>query len=187
MHRPRARIACVPDTDGARNGRRHSRIVSRGASRHQYLADDRNAGERDLAQNLFAGGHDSPREHVELLRGQRLLQGLLAGARFIRKKDDAYCQWLPGVERKPGGGEQKIPRDGGHDTHTVAAFAVGGDSSAMRQTSQGGKGLGQNFMGGNIAQRGHETDPAGVVVKARIQKGWGTAMLQRLRGKETHT
>ena len=39
----------------------------------------------------------------------------------------------------------------------------------MGQTSQGGEGLGQNFMGGEIAQRSHETDPTGVVVKARIQ------------------
>ena len=68
------------------------------AGRYQHLADDRNAGEGDLAQNLFTGGDHSPREHVQLLRCQRSLQGLLAGARFAGEEDDTHAQRLPGGE-----------------------------------------------------------------------------------------
>ncbi len=100
--------------------------------RHQHLANHRNTGERDLAQDVFTGGHHSPREHLQLLRGQRLLQGLLAGTRFAGKKDDTQPQRLPGIERNPSGGEQKLPRDRGHDAHSIAALAIGGNGSAMR-------------------------------------------------------
>ena len=119
-------------------------------------------------------------EHVQILRGQGLFQRLLAGTGFAGKKDHTHGQRLAGVERKPGRGEQKLPRDRGHDAHPVAALAVGGNGSAMRQTSQRGERLGQDFMGGLVAQRGHETDTAGVVVKARIEQVGGKAALQRI-------
>ena len=33
-------------------------------------------------------------------------------------------QRLPGIERNPSGGEQKLPRDRGHDAHSIAALTI---------------------------------------------------------------
>ena len=115
-----------------------------------------------------------------MLRGQRSLQRLLAVAGFVGEEDDANPERLPGVERKSSGGEKKPTRDGGHDAHPVAAFAVGGDRSAMGQTSQRGECLGQNFVGGLVAKRCHETHAAGVVIKAGIKQSRRTGAVQRL-------
>ena len=150
------------------------------ARRHQNLADHRNAGKRDLAQDLFPGGHHSPRQHVQILRGQRLFQRQLAGTGFAGEKDHTHGQRFAGVQRKPGRGEQKLSRDPGHDAHPIAALAVGGNGSAVGQTSQRGERLGQDFMGGLVAQRSHESYTAGVVVKATIEQIGGQAALQRI-------
>ena len=115
-----------------------------------------------------------------MLRGQRLLQRLLAIAGFVGKEDNANPQRPPRVKRNSGGGEKKVTWDGGHDADPIAALAVGRDRAAMRQTSQRGKRLGQNFVGGLVAQRGHETHTAGVVIKAGIQQSWRTGAVQRL-------
>ena len=104
--------------------------------RHQHLADHRNAGKRNLAQNLFPSGHHSPGEHIKILGGERLLQSLLTGTRFAGEKDHANAQRLAGVERNPRRVEQKLPRDRGHDADAIAALAVGSDRPAMRQASR---------------------------------------------------
>ncbi len=64
--------------------------------------------------------------------------------------------------------------------HAIAALAVGGNGSAMRQPSQRGERLGQDFMRGNIAQCGDKSDSTGVVIEARIHERGGTTLLQRL-------
>ena len=63
--------------------------IARVAGRHQHLADYRNAGKRDLAQNLLPRGHDSPGEDVQVMSRQRLLKRLLAGAGLAGEKDCA--------------------------------------------------------------------------------------------------
>jgi len=121
------------------------------AGRHQQMADNRDTGKGDLAQNFFPGGHHAPPEHLETLRGECLLERLLAGTGFTGKKDHANRQRLARRERKPGRGEQKFARNTGHDAHTVAALAVSGNGSAMSQAGQRGKRLGQDFMGRLVA------------------------------------
>ena len=58
----------------------------------QHLADHRDAGEGEFAQDFFAGGHHTPGQHFKLLPGQGSLQRLLAGAGFRGQEDDADSQ-----------------------------------------------------------------------------------------------
>ncbi len=110
------------------------------------VADDRQRGQSDLAEDLGASGNVAPGEDGEILRGERLLDFCMRLGVAGGKEHYADGERLRCVERRAGGGEQEVARDGGGDADAVAGLAVGGYSAAVLEACEGSKCFLQNVM-----------------------------------------
>ena len=144
----------------------------------ERLQDARRRGQRLLAQMLGTRGNLTPGHQSTAVRLECFLKASLrrSGIDGGREEADADGEGAVVLEGETGGTQQKVARHLRHDSDAVAAFAIGGDRSAMCKAAQRRQGMSQHFVRrliGNTRNKAHAT---GIMVKARIK--------QRLGGKE---
>jgi hypothetical protein len=91
----------------------------------------------------------------------RLGTGLVQG-----QKHNAHAQQAIVRQGDPRLVEQKFARDRGHDADAVAALAVGGSGSAMRQTAERRQCIRQDGVRRDARGGGDESDATGVAIEA---------------------
>src|ERR1019366_3262700 len=142
-------------------------------SGNQRLTDDRERLQRKLPRPFAPDGDFAPREPLQPLGGDALLeaQSVAAGYSFQRQKQHSHGErpfW-----RQPDGSlaEQESARNCRQDTDAVATFAVGGDRAAVSQASQRSEGQPQNVVTGRAVQGRNKSDSARLMIEAGIEKG----------------
>ena len=111
---------------------------------NEDVANDRQRRQGDLAEDLGASGDVAPGEDGEALRGEGLLDFCMGLGGVGGKEHYADGERLRCIERRAGGGEQEVSRDGGGDADAVARLAVGGYGAAVLEACKGGKCFLQN-------------------------------------------
>ena len=137
---------------------------------NEDVANDRQRRQGDLAEDLGASGDVAPGEDGEALRGEGLLDFCMGLGGVGGKEHYADGERLRCIERRAGGGEQEVSRDGGGDADAVARLAVGGYGAAVLEACKGGKCFLQNVMRRDAGKRSDEADAAGFVVEAGINQ-----------------
>jgi hypothetical protein len=136
------------------------------------LADDGERLQRKLAQHLTPDGDFAPGEPLQALGRDAFLEAqcVAAGYSFQRQEQHAHGERPLRWQRDGSLAEQEIARHCGQDTDAVAAFAIGGDRATVGQACQRSEGQPQNVMAGSAVQGRNESDSAGIMIKAGIEK-----------------
>ena len=146
-----------------------TRILHRRVS-HQYLANHRHGLQCDLTQHVRTHRHVAPTHHAQVQRSQTSLNHAFSPRLLARQKHHTHAKLLARIEIRAGRFQQKAFRDPRQDPNPVAALAVGGHGSAMRQPRQCRQGLAQNVVTG-LAQRGrNKSHTARIVLHARVDQ-----------------
>jgi hypothetical protein len=116
------------------------------------------------------------------VRLECFLEGFLrrSGIDGGREETHSNGEGAVALERDAGGVQQKAAGHLRHDADTIAAFAIGGDGSAMCKAAQRCEGMSKHFVRGLIGNTRNKADATGVMVKARIKQrcGWQGALRQ---------
>ncbi len=137
------------------------------------MTDDRERLQRKLTQHFAPDGDFAPREPLQPLGGDALLEAhsVAAGYSFQRQEQHSHGE-RPFWRQCDGSlAEQEGTRNCGQDTDAVAAFAIGGDCATMSQASQRSEGQPQNFVTGRAVQGRNKSDSARLMIEAGIEKG----------------
>jgi len=86
----------------------------------------------------------------------------------LGKEEHAHRQRLAGTKRVAGLCKKIVARDGGLDTDSIAAFAVGGNGATVGEAAERGQGETQDFVFGTAVQGRNEADTAGVMLEAGV-------------------
>ncbi len=141
--------------------------------RDQRLQDAGRGGQRLLAQMLRTRGNLTPGHQPTTLRFERLFECFLrrSGIAIGREEANANGERAIGFQREARGAQQETARYLRHDADAVAALAVGGYCSAMREAAERRECVGQHLVRRLIRDARDKSDAAGIVMKARVYKG----------------
>ena len=138
----------------------------------ERLQDAWRRGQRLLTQMLGTRGNLTPGQQPTAVRLECFLEASLrrSGIDGGREEADADGEGAVALEGDAGGMQQKVAGQLRHDSDAVAAFAIGGDGSAMCKAAQRCEGMSQHFVRGLIGNTRNKAHATGVMVKARIKQ-----------------
>ena len=148
----------------------HGGRVTRRPVYDQCLTDARHGAQGDLAQTARLHRHIAPPQHIEVMRGETPLQRRLGPRIAFGDEDHRHAERLPVGQRNARRLKEQLARHRRHHAYAVAALAVGGDGSAMRQATERGQRLRQDAVRGDGLHRRDEAHAARVMVETGVNE-----------------
>jgi hypothetical protein len=137
----------------------------------ERLQDARRGRQGLLPQMLRARGNFTPGQQSTAVRFQRFLKILLRWRGIVigREEADTHGQRAIALERETRSPQQKFARHLRHDADAIAALAIGGNCSPVREAPQRGQGMSQHLMRRLIRDTRNKANAARIMMKTGIE------------------